>query len=201
MIDDLIMLRAAERILAILIGGLAIWCGFRLFLAIPDQPADSRVEVSLAKSRRLLISRIGPGTFFALFGTALVLASFYFSINLKTQAGDRYSGLGQRASQTSSMTAAAPPTVASVPALDAAQLRLSLAFLSDLEAELAVNSTEDDKSWRARRFQMTKLAILGRGWEPGWGDFAEFELWLNEGPARASRPEFERALAVMEGRE
>lgn len=157
----------------------------------------------MAKSRRLLISRIGPGTFFALFGAALVLASFYFSINLKTQAGDRYSGLGQRASQTSSLTAAAPPTptVASVPPLDAAQLRLSLAFLSDLEAELAVNSTEDDKSWRARRFQMTKLAILGRGWEPGWGDFAEFELWLNEGPARPSRPEFERALAVMEGRE
>lgn len=195
MIDDLIMLRAAERILAILIGGLAIWCGFRLFLAIPDQPADSQVEVSLAKSRRLLISRIGPGTFFALFGTALVLASFYFSINLKTQAGDRYSGLGQRAPQTSSAAAA------SVPPLDAAEMRLSLAFLSDLEAELAVNSTEDDKSWRARRFQMTKLAILGRGWEPGWGDFAEFEIWLNEGPARASRPEFERALAVMEGRE
>ncbi len=201
MIDDLIMLRAAERILAILIGGLAIWCGFRLFLAIPDQPADSRVEVSLAKSQRLLISRIGPGTFFALFGTALVLASFYFSINLKTQAGDRYSGLGPRATETSSMTAVALPTVASVPALDAAQLRLTLAFLSDIESELSVHGTEEDKGWRERRFQMTKLAILGRGWEPGWGDFAEFELWLNEGQARASRPEFERALAVMEGRE
>lgn len=197
MIDDLIMLRAAERILAILIGGLAIWCGFRLFLAIPDQPADSQVELSLAKSRRLLISRIGPGTFFALFGSALVLASFYFSINLKTQAGDRYSGLGQRATQTSSMT----PTAPAVPSLDAAQLRLSLAFLNDIEAELAVHGTAEDKSWRAHRFQVTKLAILGRGWEPGWGDFAEFEIWLNEGSPRATRPEFERALAVMEGRE
>jgi hypothetical protein len=195
MIDDLIMLRAAERILAILIGGMAIWCGYRLFLAIPDQPADSQVELTLAKSQRLLISRIGPGTFFALFGTALVLASFYFSINLKTQTGDRYSGLGPRATQSSSA-----PTSA-VPPLDTAEMRLSLAFLSDIEAELAVNSTEEEKSWRARRFQTTKLAILGRGWEPGWGDFAEFEIWLNEGPARAPRPEFERALAVMEGRE
>jgi hypothetical protein len=199
MIDDVIMLRAAERILAILIGGLAIWCGFRLFLAVPDQPADSQVELSLAKSQRLLISRIGPGTFFALFGTALVLASFYFSINLKTQAGDRYSGLGPRATQTSPAPAATPATA--VPPLDAADMRLSLAFLSDIEAELAANSTEIEKGWRARRFQTTKLAILGRGWEPGWGDFAEFEIWLNEGPARASRPEFERALAVMEARE
>jgi hypothetical protein len=80
-------------------------------------------------------------------------------------------------------------------------MRLTLAFLSDIEAELAVNSTDEEKSWRARRFQMTKLAILGRGWEPGWGDFAEFEIWLNEGSARAPRPEFERALAVMEGRD
>jgi hypothetical protein len=199
MIDDLIMLRAAERILAILIGGMAIWCGFRLFLSIPDQPADSRVELTLANSQRLLISRIGPGTFFALFGTALVLASFYFSINLKTQAGDRYSGLGPRATQSSSAPAATPASA--VPPVDAAEMHLSLAFLSDLEAELAVNSTDEEKNWRARRFQMTKLAILGRGWEPGWGDFAEFQLWLNEGSARAPRPEFERALAVMEGRD
>jgi hypothetical protein len=88
-----------------------------------------------------------------------------------------------------------------VPALDAAQLRLSLAFLSDIEAELGVHGTEEEKGWRSRRFQVTKLAILGCGWEPGWGDFAEFEIWLNDGPGRASRPEFERALAVMEGRE
>jgi hypothetical protein len=158
MIDDVIMLRAAEGILAILIGGLAIWCGFRLFLA-----------------------------------------SFYFSINLKTQSGDRYSGLGQRANQSAFAPAATPASA--VPRVDAAEMHLTLAFLSDIDAELAVNSTDEEKNWRARRFQVTKLAIIGRGWQPGWGDFAEFEIWLNEGSARAPRLEFERALAVMEGRD
>ena len=199
MIDDLIMLRSAERILALIIGGLAIWCGFRLFLAVPDQPADARAELSLAKNQRLLISRIGPGVFFALFGTAVVLASFYFSINLQTSEGDRYSGIGQR-----------PPTLTrftvdsqAKPVFDGAEMRLTLAFLIETEAELAGTGTgtEAERNWRARRFQAARLAIIERGWESDWGEIAEFELWLNQGSTRSTRPEFERALAVMEGRE
>ena len=197
MIEDLIMLRAAERILAIIIGGLAIWCGFRLFLAIPDQPADAQAELTLSKNQRLLISRIGPGTFFALFGTAVVLASLYSPINLQTPAGDHYSGLGQRPEVQATLPVDPQPT----PALNAVAMRLTLAFLSDMETKLASTSTEADRNWRARRFQAAKLVIIERGWEPGWGDIAEFELWLNEAPQRSNRPEFERALAVMEGRE
>lgn len=195
--DDLIMLRAGERILAIIIGGISIWCGFRLFLAVPGHPANAEAELTLAENKRLLISRISPGVFFALFGAAVVVASLYFSTSLQTAAGDAYSGLGQR-------PAAGPDPAAGYRAsagLDPTEMRLTLAFLNDIESELARAGKGDEGNWRAQRFRQTKLAIIELGWESGWGDFAEFELWLNGAPPRSKRPEFERALAVFEGRE
>jgi len=196
-IEDLIILRAVERILAIAIGGLSIWCGCRLFLAIPDHPTDGKLEFSLAKNRRLLISRIGPGTFFALFGSIIVLASLYFSIFLRTGAGDQYSGAGQRFT-------AAMPAALNAPTkgpTDAASMHLSLAFLNDIEKELGSESSEAETRWRARRFLAVKLGIMAPSWNSDWGDMAEFRLWLNETPPRTRRPAFERALAVMDGRE
>lgn len=194
--EELILLRAVERLLAIVVGGLSIWFGFRLFLAIPDRPADGHAEISLSKNRRLLVSRIAPGIFFALFGTLAVIASFYFSTTLQSVEGARYSGLGHRS--TAPFGANADRSIAP---LDPATLSLTLAFLSDMEAELARHGTEDEAAWRARRFRIAKLAIMERNWQSDWGDFAEFEIWLDEGVGRSSRPEFERAVAVMEGRE
>lgn len=194
--EELILLRAAERLLAIIIGGLSIWFGFRLFLAIPDQPANGHAEVSLAKNRRLLVSRIAPGTFFALFGTLAVIASFYFPTTLQSAEGARYSGLGQRAAAP-----AGANTGRTIAPLDPATLSLTLAFLSDMETELARHGTDAETDWRARRFRVAKQAIMERNWRSDWGDFAEFEIWLDEGVDRSSRPEFERALAVLEGRE
>ena len=40
MFDDPVLLRALERILAVAIGGMAIYFGYRMFLAVPDQRAD-----------------------------------------------------------------------------------------------------------------------------------------------------------------
>ncbi len=76
---DPFIFRALERILAVAIGGLAIYFGYRLFLAVPDQQGEGRAELTLAKDKRLLITRIGPGTFFALFGTAVVVSSYLLS--------------------------------------------------------------------------------------------------------------------------
>lgn len=193
--EELIMLRATERILAILIGGLSIWCGYRLFLAVPEQPADGKAEISLAKNRRLLVSRIAPGTFFALFGTVAVVASFYFSVTLQSAEGETFSGLGNGAAATTVSTSH------NIAPLDPANLKLTLAFLNDMEAELAKGSTASDAAWRARRFRAAKQAILERNWQSDWGDFAEFGIWLNDGTERTPRPAFERALAVLEGRE
>lgn len=194
---DPIFLRAVERILAVAIGGVAIWCGYRLFLAVPNQRADGTAELALSKDRRLLVTRIGPGTFFALFGTAVVVASYAFPVAV-TGGGVQYSGAGPEAGPTPAGATAALPLPP--PPLSDEEMRQSLAFLDDMEAQLAATGGEDDRDWRARRFRAAKLAIMERAWRPEWGDPAEFELWLNETPPRTPRPEFERALAVLEDR-
>ena len=60
-----------ERVLLVLAGALAIYLGYRLFLAIPA--ADrSEGRISLPGGVSIFLTRIGPGVFFALFGCALI---------------------------------------------------------------------------------------------------------------------------------
>jgi hypothetical protein len=179
---DPVLLRAVERIVAVVIGGLAIYFGYRLFLAVPDARADGRAELSLAKDKRLLLTRIGPGTFFALFGTAVVLASYYFPI---TTGEGGYAGLGAE------RPAAAPLDPPGAAAPEADVLRRSIALL---------NATQDAEPALAPRVREAKLALMAGGWRSEWGDPVEFPIWLDQDP-RPPRPEFERALAVFEARE
>ena len=183
-----------ERILAVAIGGIAIYFGYRMFLAVPDQQADSSAELSLAKDKRLLISRIAPGTFFALFGTSVLIASFFFGVS---SAG--YSGFGQRPAAAlphADDTDRLPPRP-----ISADELRQSLAFLSDVEANYTATRPAGERDWLGRRFRAAKLAIMTRGWRDEWGDPVEFEIWLNETPPRTPRPDFERGLSAMEARD
>jgi hypothetical protein len=58
-------LRGAERLIAILIGGMSVVLGFLLFLRIPSETNATR-QIELPGG--IMISRIGPGIFFAIFG-------------------------------------------------------------------------------------------------------------------------------------
>ena len=105
--------------LLVLAGALAIYLGYRLFLAIPA--ADkSEGRISLPGGVSIFLTRIGPGVFFALFGCALIGYSvgqpidFAIPVGAARRAPDRraggarprsvrYSGFGQAA------PAAAPP--------------------------------------------------------------------------------------------
>lgn len=92
---DAIALRSAERILAIAIGGLAVYLGYRLFLALPEQ-ANSEGKVVLPGNISVYLSRVGPGAFFALFGAIVVASSLYFSIKYSAQTtASRARGAGR----------------------------------------------------------------------------------------------------------
>jgi uncharacterized membrane protein YfcA len=68
-------LRLLERILSVVIGGLAIYLGYRLFLNVPEH-RDSQGKVTLPWNTTVILSRVGPGVFFALFGAIVVSLSF-----------------------------------------------------------------------------------------------------------------------------
>lgn len=71
-VSILLVARATERVLIILVGGLCISFGWRLFSKRLAQ--DGEAELAHDKTR-LRLRRIGPGVFFALFGASLLAFS------------------------------------------------------------------------------------------------------------------------------
>src|SRR3954447_10395864 len=81
-----IVLRMAERIIGVIIGGLLIYFGYRLFLSLPGKKSrdGGTGDFSMAGGTRLKLSKVGPGVFFALFGAGLIVFSLTRSVSLTT---------------------------------------------------------------------------------------------------------------------
>jgi len=75
--------RMIERLLVVASAGLSIYLGYRLFLRIPDY-RDAQGEIKLpAMNMSVTFSRVGPGVFFAVFGAAVLLASYLHPITVE----------------------------------------------------------------------------------------------------------------------
>src|SRR6516225_4934007 len=89
-------LRLTERILDVLIGGISIYLGYRLFLALPEK-TDSNGKFVLPGNISVHLSRVGPGIFFALFGAIVVALSLHDSIQYRDPTM-QFSGMSLAAS-------------------------------------------------------------------------------------------------------
>jgi hypothetical protein len=69
-----ILVRAVERLAIVIIAGLCMWMGWQLFLRLPRR--DQQAEFGY-KDITVKLLRVGPGVFFALFGAALLGATFW----------------------------------------------------------------------------------------------------------------------------
>jgi hypothetical protein len=85
---DPVSLRALERIIGVIIGGISVYLGYRLFHSLPDQ-MDSEGKFILPGNISVYMSRVGPGAFFALFGVVVVIASLYFSLKIQKDVNDQ----------------------------------------------------------------------------------------------------------------
>jgi hypothetical protein len=80
--DMVIVLRMAERITAVLIGGISIYFGYRLFFHLPlDTNHEGKLELPGIK---IVLSRVGPGVFFAAFGSAVLYFSLTSPVSFST---------------------------------------------------------------------------------------------------------------------
>ena len=72
--DEAVMvLRMTERIIAVLIGGFSIYLGYRLFFHLPfERSHKGELELPGVK---IVLSRVGPGVFFGVFGTLVLYYS------------------------------------------------------------------------------------------------------------------------------
>lgn len=82
--DDLtlsILGRVAERLLATMLGGMSLWAGYRLFFVASHERSNAEAS---GHGFVFKAERIGPGIFFALFGTVVIVYGLMTKLEFQT---------------------------------------------------------------------------------------------------------------------
>jgi hypothetical protein len=188
---DLLQLRVIERVLAVVIGGLSIFLGYRLFIKLPEQK-DSSGKVILPGDISIFFSRVGPGVFFSLFGAAVVVVSLQHGLefdlanksNVTAESTEKTANLKVRY-----MGGADELDPAKRDALRA-EARRTIAELNKLPTMLAANVPAPRRTDVAQAVRDSKLAVIGMVWGADWGDFSKFRNWVNDGETDPVPPGF-----------
>lgn len=190
-----ILLGASQRILGVLIGGMLVYFGYRLFLSLPGKRGrdGGSGEFSLGRSSKVKLSKVGPGVFFAIFGAGLIAYSFAKPMKVNIPA-----------TATNAPNAAAAPNAATAPKANTSTV--AAAGFSYIGAVSAPETDEDRARMRAetqediialnraldranaserpqaeRAVVRAKVALMEPLWADDWGDIADFRQWLAKG--------------------
>lgn len=182
---DPLLLRFIERITALLIGGVSIYIGYRLFLSVPEQ-RDSSGKVTLPWNISVVMTRVGPGVFFALFGITAVCFALVRPLTIESASGARASYAG------------AAPLDSSARAEARALLRRDMALLNAIPRELRHDLPAPERADIERGLTRVKLSLMKPVWESkeGFGDFAAFEKWALAGDSLPQPEGMSEAVAL-----
>lgn len=209
--------RHFERLLIVVAGGLSIYLGYRMFLAIPravKAPETGEAKLELPGGVSIYVTRVGPGVFFALFGAVILGLGLQHGLKLEVRE-QRPTAVAQEASTggapamvvTERKLSSAVPTAAPPQQVEAERTGTlgTVSQLSRLAAALdgaagrGLKPRERDDFGLALNDARRRLLIAV--WdEKAWGPYIEFARWVQEGesgappsraapPARALRPE------------
>jgi hypothetical protein len=174
--------RAVERIVGVIIGGVAIYLGYRLFLNTRVR-TNNEGRISLPGGIGIYLVRVGPGVFFALFGTVVVSLAFLAAL--------RYEPVTNVAPGTEPLRGNNPaPQPGSLsylsPTLSEKELEQQVYFLNATLPKIwgpalpESRRTDLRNQYEAHAPQL-KLGLLRMAWQDGWGDFNEFKSWVDQG--------------------
>lgn len=171
--------RSIERIFAVLLGGLAVYYGFRLFLVVPvETHSDGRIQLP---GMSVVLAKAGPGLFFAAFGAIVIVTSLMQSVVVDRDGALKGGSVAYQGATEGPVLAAETRPIATQTKpteQDLARVRLAVQTLncmqrvsraapkplSALDSELAVRDA--------------KLALLESVWNvSAWGEFESFKQW------------------------
>ena len=171
-LTSIMMLRMLERVLAVTIGGIAIYFGYRLFALLPTQ-SDSAGKIELP-GVSVVLSKVGPGVFFAAFGSFVL-----FKALQPVVIGNNFIG----ATPLEPLPLESPTGESKRPEHSATpqereRVRQSLQTLNCMELIVTAPRTgirPDDVEGPVRD---AKVALLESIWnQAGWGDSKVFRRW------------------------
>jgi len=201
------VLRSLERILVVAGAIVSIVLGYRLFHNIPfDREANGKI--SLPGGVEIMLAKIGPGAFFALFGSIVLGVSLYSDVTVEEQAPPTAAAQGSQqaaaAMTTRTYVGISPAGLNDQQArrdLAAARTRLlpDIAFLNSLDSEpFNAGLSNDLSETLRRRVRDLKLALLEPYWTEELGDWIEFRDWVLDHPDATAPPEnLKEAVALF----
>jgi hypothetical protein len=179
---DLGLYRELERILAVAISGMSIYLGYRLFLDV-KAVQDSAGKLRLPGGIAIYLIRIGPGVFFALFGSAVIALSLKNTVSV-SESNRATSGPNTTVETHSNYTGFGSLAIANDQAAadKKRELRLDLDFLNKrLPLLLRPDLSTAERTDLSVILPKAKLSLMRMSWDQDWGDFAVFQRWVDEG--------------------
>ena len=187
-----ILLGAFQRILSILIGGMLIYFGYRLFLSLPGKRGrdGGSGEFSLGGANKVKLSKVGPGVFFAIFGAGLIAYSFAkpMKVNIpgagpSAQTSPAAQGAPNAASGVVAASGFSYAGAVSAPETDEDRARMRNETQQDI---IILNRTLDranasERPQVERAVVRAKVALMEPLWAEDWGELKDFRDWLAKG--------------------
>ena len=171
---------ALVRIVAFCISGLLAYFGYRLFFTVPSK-SDSGGKIE-TPGLTITLSRIAPGTFFAICSACIIIASFVYPITITPQGAVGALGdnpqVSQRNELLEELDQVAPPSL-SVAQANQAHVRKALQHLACVRAKYSL--IEDEMT----ALDHARVALMARLWQESWGEFRNFEAWALENSGTA----------------
>ena len=179
----IIILRMVERILGVLIGGVLIYFGYRLFLSLAGKRGreSGSGSFSFAGGNKIKLSKVGPGIFFALFGAGLIVFSLVKSVSLTVSPRGVKNGSGPKPGVIAASEYKFVGAV-TIPETDEDRVRMRAETQQDIVAmNRALDSTNaDGRPELERAVSRAKLALMEPLWADDWGEPADFRDWLDK---------------------
>jgi hypothetical protein len=191
---DPMTLRLIERIVSVAIGGLAIFLGYRLFLKVPTTQ-DSHGKFTLPWNISIVLTRIGPGVFFALYGAVIVAYALHQTV---TYSHERVPAAGASATVAEKQNFRGVGQSLNADPAALLRARAQMVFLSQAQRTLSRDASDAEKLAIRTHVTSLKLATMEPIWRrEAWGDPAAFRLWAEAGAADPVPPGLENAAAYF----
>jgi hypothetical protein len=184
-----IIMGAFQRILSILIGGMLIYFGYRLFLSLPGKRGrdGGSGEFSLGGANKVKLSKVGPGVFFAIFGAGLIAYSFAkpMKVNIPAAAQTAPSAPNAPSAGTGVVAAAGFSYVGAVSAPETDEDRARMR--NETQQDIIILNRALDRANASERSQVeravvrAKVALMEPLWAEDWGELKDFRDWLAKG--------------------
>lgn len=199
-------LRQTERLLIVFGGILAIVLGYRLFMNLPLLERGAG-KIQLPGGISIFLTRIGPGVFFALFGTGVLGYSLHQSITVSegAAAGRPAAGIvaaakgtGQRA--YSGIAPHAPVADAETRQAERNGVVATIRAMREIESRVEATWQGQDKVTALIGIDDAKARLMRGVWDDGdWGPRGIFEAWRNDGMPQPAPVAIARAADVFGG--